>query len=281
MAQIKTKFIENLAVTDAKINDVDGSKLAAASVSDGKLASTFVKANGTVPFTADQSMGGFKLTNLGTPTASGDAATKSYVDSAVTGGGSYPKILEKVATVSSGNITLSGLQTIAGVTLVANDRVLVRGQTTASQNGIYLAASGAWTRATDFDVTGEMKAGTQVIVDNGSDYASAIFALVEDVATVGTDLVSFVLVNPQVLSTTITLGAGDITNQYVQINAGWNASILGFFAGGLMQIETDSWTLDQTQGDNFFRVAFDGDLATGGAAELVSGDKVVVQYKQI
>ncbi|MEA3013514.1 MAG: hypothetical protein QOD42_2059 [Sphingomonadales bacterium] len=77
-------------------------------------------------------------------------------------------IKEPCLVATSANITLSGLQTIDGVTVAAGDRILVKAQTTASQNGIYTAASGAWSRATDFDVSSEAIGGTQVLVTSGT-----------------------------------------------------------------------------------------------------------------
>lgn len=71
----------------------------------------------------------------------------------------------KVATTA--NITLSGTQTIDGIAVVAGDRVLVKDQTTASANGIYIVAAGAWTRATDADTSSEIAGGT-VAVDQGT-----------------------------------------------------------------------------------------------------------------
>lgn len=88
-----------------------------------------------------------KITSLGYPENANDAATKSYVDSVAQG--LSPKGTARVATTA--NITLSGTQTIDGVSVVADDRVLVKDQTTASENGIYVVAAGAWTRATDAD----------------------------------------------------------------------------------------------------------------------------------
>lgn len=71
----------------------------------------------------------------------------------------------KVATTA--NITLSGTQTIDGIAVVAGDRVLVKDQTTSSQNGIYIVAAGAWTRALDADTASEI-AGATVAVDQGT-----------------------------------------------------------------------------------------------------------------
>jgi len=113
--------------------------------------------------TADFSIGGFKLTNLGTPASSGDAATKGYVDTAVQG--LDPKASVRAATTA--NITLSGAQTIDGVSVVATDRVLVKNQSSASENGIYVAASGAWSRATDMDAWSEVP-GAYVFVEEGT-----------------------------------------------------------------------------------------------------------------
>ena len=72
----------------------------------------------------------------------------------------------RVATTA--NITLSGVQTIDGVAVIAADRVLVKDQTTASQNGIYDADTGAWERSRDFDGTHDVVDGTIVFVRQGS-----------------------------------------------------------------------------------------------------------------
>lgn len=65
------------------------------------------------------------------------------------------------------NLTLSGTQTIDGVALVAGDRILAKNQTTSANNGIYVVAAGAWTRATDADTSGEL-AGAIVRVQQGT-----------------------------------------------------------------------------------------------------------------
>jgi hypothetical protein len=64
------------------------------------------------------------------------------------------------------NITLSGLQTVDSVAVVADDRVLVKDQSTASENGIYVASSGNWTRAKDFDGNRDVRKGTLVVVES-------------------------------------------------------------------------------------------------------------------
>ncbi len=70
-------------------------------------------------------------------------------------------------TASPGNIALSGLQTIDGVALNEGDRVLVKNQTDARQNGIWLASVSGWKRAADFNGSGDAVKGTQVVVNEG------------------------------------------------------------------------------------------------------------------
>jgi len=134
------------------------------------------------PPTADVSWGGFKLTNLGTPVAATDASTKGYVDGAVSG--LSWKDACKAATTA--NITLSGLTAVDGYTPTANDRILVKNQTTAANNGIYLAASGAWTRAADFTNAADMD-GSAVFVEQGTTQADTAWVCTADQPiTVGT-----------------------------------------------------------------------------------------------
>ena len=71
-------------------------------------------------------------------------------------------------TATTANITLSGLQTIDGILLVDDDRVLVKNQSDASENGIYVADSSTWDRAVDFDGIYDVKEGTLVYVNRGT-----------------------------------------------------------------------------------------------------------------
>lgn len=80
-----------------------------------------------------------------------------------------------VRVTTTANVALAGLQTIDGVTLVANDRILVKDQTTGSENGIYVASSGNWERAADTAINGELVQGTLVYVFAGSLYAGFLF----------------------------------------------------------------------------------------------------------
>lgn len=137
--------------------------------------------------TGDISNGGFKITNLAEPTLAQDAATKNYVDSVAQGLDVKPSVL--VATTS--NITLSGTQTIDGVALVAGNRVLVKNQSTASANGIYLVAAGAWTRTTDADTWNELVSAF-VFVERGTTLADTGWVCTIDPGgTLGSTAVTF------------------------------------------------------------------------------------------
>lgn len=119
--------------------------------------------------TADFDFGAFKITNLANPTGDQDAATKYYVDSVAQG--LDPKASAKAA--STANIaTLSGLLTIDGVTLSANDRVLVKNQTAAEENGIYVASATAWSRSSDADTWDELVSAF-IFVEEGSTQADS------------------------------------------------------------------------------------------------------------
>lgn len=144
---------------------------------------------------------GFKGINLLDPTSPQDAVTKAYADSLAQG---Y-KWKEPVRLSTTANITLSGIQTIDGVAVVANDRVLVRAQTTGAENGIYIAGSGAWTRATDFDASSEV-VGSSFFVSEGSTLGNSVWVMTTDApVTIGTTALTFTQTNA---GTSYTGGTG-------------------------------------------------------------------------
>ncbi len=126
--------------------------------------------------------GGVKLTSVGDPTSATDAANKEYVDSVAAG----LDIKQSVIAATTANITLSGTQTIDTVAVTAGQRVLVKNQTTASGNGIYAVAAGAWARTSDA-IQGTLTSGALVTVESGSANGSKSFVLTTpDPITVGT-----------------------------------------------------------------------------------------------
>ena len=134
-----------------------------------------------------------KITGLADPTADADAANKGYVDGVAQG----LDVKDSVVATTTANGTLSTAfangQSIDGVTLQTGDRILIKNQSTASQNGIYnVQASGAPSRTTDMG-TGSNAAGAFVFVEQGTVNAENGFTCTSDTgsAVVGTNNLTF------------------------------------------------------------------------------------------
>jgi len=134
-----------------------------------------------------------KITNLATPTNSGDAASKQYVDNVSQG----LDVKDSVKVASTTNGTLSSAfangQTVDGITLATNDRILLKDQTTQTENGIYIVnASGAPTRADDF-ANGATVAGAFAFVEQGTANADSGFVVTSNKGSdvVGTNNIVF------------------------------------------------------------------------------------------
>ena len=126
------------------------------------------------------------------PTQALQAATKQYVDSVAQGLNVHAAC--RVATTANVDLStaLEAGDTVDGVTLIAGDRVLVKSQSTSSQNGIYVVqASGAAVRAADFDTPTEIVPGDFTFVAAGSTYDNTGWVQVATVTTVGTDPIVF------------------------------------------------------------------------------------------
>ena len=143
--------------------------------------------------TSAVSLNSQKITGLADPTGDNDAANKGYVDGVAQG----LDVKDSVVATTTANGTLSSAfangQSIDGVTLQTGDRILIKNQTTASQNGIYnVQASGAPSRATDM-ATGANAAGAFVFVEQGTVNAENGFTCTSDTgsAVVGTNNLTF------------------------------------------------------------------------------------------
>lgn len=128
--------------------------------------------------TASVSFNGQKITNLADPTSAQDAATKAYVDSLSQG----LDFKNSVVVATTANVTLSGEQTIDGV-LTSTSRILVKNQSTGSENGIWVTAAGAWARAADADTSGEISKGTIVYVESGTTQSGQLWVCSNTSAT--------------------------------------------------------------------------------------------------
>jgi len=149
--------------------------------------------DGTYVNTSGDTMTG-ALTLSGAPSSANHAATKQYVDDLFATGGIAPFGAVRLKTTA--NHGLSGLTAIDGVTPSAGNRVLVANQSTASQNGIYVAAAGGWARATDADQSSEFQPARQVFVQEGTTYANSGWAVSSSAnPTVGTDPINFTQVS--------------------------------------------------------------------------------------
>jgi hypothetical protein len=227
---ITSAKIVNDSIMDADINSAAGialSKLAtdprARSTHSGtQLANTIsdfdnqVRTNRpnqlAVP-NADLSLANFKITNLADPQADTDGANKRYVDLARAG----IRLKDAVRAATTANITLSGAQTIDGVSVAATNRVLVKNQTNGAENGIYVAAAGAWARATDADAFAELQDGATVFVQEGSTQANTTWAQINTLTAL-TDPQSWA---QQGAAVAYTAGAGiELVGQDLRINAG-------------------------------------------------------------
>lgn len=119
-------------------------------------------------------------------------ATRQYCDDKVAEELNKRDSKQSVRVATTAAIALAGLQTIDGVVLVAGDRVLVKDQATGAENGIYVAAAGAWARATDADSGTKLNAGALVPVEAGTVNADTIWMLKTDGAIiVGATPISF------------------------------------------------------------------------------------------
>lgn len=156
---------------------------------------------------------GFRVQNLADALNAQDAVTKAQLEAAVQGW----KWKEPVRAASTANITLSGAQTIDGVSVVAGDRVLVKNQSSAAANGIYIAATGAWSRSADFDAGSEV-VGATVFVSEGTANGNSQWNMTTDgPITIGTTSLVWVQVGG---GSSYTAGAGiNISSGVISIDA--------------------------------------------------------------
>lgn len=145
----------------------------------------------------------------------------------------------RVVTVA--NVTLAGgaPSLVDGVTLVANDRVLVTGQTTGSQNGLYYVvtvgtgSNGTWARTSDTNDTGEVEAGMIVMVTEGVIYADTQWKLITDnPIVIGTTALVF---TQNYSANSISSGTSNVvvnSNSVVNISSAGTANVLTISSTG-------------------------------------------------
>jgi hypothetical protein len=156
------------------------------------------------------SITGGAVTGLGSPSAGSDAATKTYVDNLVAG--LKTRIITRVATTANIDLTadLQNGDTLDGITLVTGNKVLVKNQTSASDNGIYdVVASGTATRNADYDTIAEL-AGQIVVVQEGTANGDDLYLCTTDTsATLGVSDITFTKVYPSSGGTVTQVAVAD------------------------------------------------------------------------
>jgi hypothetical protein len=188
-----------------------------------------VSRSALAPPTADISMGGFKIVSLGTPTAGTDAVTKAYVDAGISG----LSWKDTVRIASTANVALTGLVAIDGVTPIASDRILLKNQTAPAENGIWVAASGAWARATDA-ASGTDVLNAAVFVSEGTANADTAWVMTTNAPiTIGTTGLTWV-----------QFGAGAVYSAGAGLTLTGNVFDVG--AGTGITVAADTVAVDQT-----------------------------------
>lgn len=187
--QIAGRQIKDSAIDNAKI--AAGANIATSKLADG---ANFIKKDGSVAFTGSVSLGNQTITSVGTPSNATDAANKSYVDTSISALSSVYKY-RTVHAASVADVTISSAPaSIDGHTMLSLERVLLKNQSTASQNGIYVwnGTGSAMTRDTDSNVWDEIT-GALVYVEQGSTQADTRwFCTADSGGTLGTTSITYV-----------------------------------------------------------------------------------------
>ena len=190
--------LDSKVANASNLSDLASASTARANLGLGTMA---------VQNSATVSISGGSITGLSTPSNNSDVAIKSYVDDAVAG--LRTRTIAEVATTANVNLS-NGLEagdTIDGVTLVAGDRVLVKDQSTATENGLYLAvSSGAASRDPEHGTIAELSGG-MVVVNQGSTNDNKIFLCTTDSdGSLGSTNITYTQVTPSNTGTVTSIG---------------------------------------------------------------------------
>lgn len=231
------------------------------------LVSRLFLRDGSLSLTGTLDLGTNKATNSSDAVAATDLTTLQQVQSLIAAGiSSVADWKQSVRAATTANITLSGAQTIDGVSVIAGDRVLVKNQSTGSQNGIYVCAAGAWSRSTDCDASAEVTSGLTVVVEEGTVNSGKIYLLTTaNPITLGTTALTF---------TALSISGLVKADGTVPLTANWD---LGNFAlSGISSLAAGKTTLApavETSGSPYaFKVTGAAHTTLAASTEAVDVD---------
>jgi len=196
---------------------------------------------------------------------------------------------QAVRVVTTANINLSGApSTVDGVALAANNRILVTGQSTASQNGLYYVdtvgsgSDGTWTRTVDGDTSGEITAGMIVVVAEGTSYADSEWLLTtNDPIVIGTTGLAFVQVSATIYSGSSNVSVTNSGN--VSISTAGTANVItvattGVYVSGLVS------TTGNVNAVNLYistDAVVTGNLTVNGTTTTINSSTITTNDKNI
>lgn len=196
---------------------------------------------------------------------------------------------QSVRVVTTSNTNLSGApSTVDGVSLAVNNRILVAGQTTASQNGLYYVVSvgtgstGTWTRSLDGDTTGEIASGMIVVVTEGTAYADTEWLLTtNDPIVIGTTALAFIQINGTIYSGTsnvTVINSGNVTISSAGTANVITVSTAGAYVTGLVS------TTGNVNAANLYVVTdavVAGNLTVNGTTTTINSNTITTNDKNI
>ena len=193
---------------------------------------------------------------MGSPSVASDAATKNYVDQAIAG--LRTRIIAEAATTANIDLTadLQNGDTLDGVTLVTGDRLLVKDQTDATANGLYLVvASGSASRDPEHDTIAELSGG-MVVINQGTANDNKIFLCTTDSdATIGVSNITYTVITPANVGTVTSVGLNDagsseftITNSPVTSSGNMTIAVNSIAATKIGNGDVDNTELSYVNG---------------------------------
>lgn len=211
---------------------------------------------------------GANVTGLAPPVLGTDAVNLNYVSGL--SAGITPRT--GVAVASTANLTLSGEQTIDGVVTSAS-RILVKNQSSTLQNGIYVTAAGAWSRASDSNTAAQLKFGYYYFVSAGTTQAATSWFIATAPTVLNTDPVVFSQFSASqsyLAGTGLTLTGNSFSLNAAQTGLAISASTYQGVVGGITP-DAGTFTTATVAGSGsspFFRVtsstfSVDGRLGSG------------------